>query len=88
MRIRAPGTGSLEVPVHLRNAPTRLMKEQGYGENYRYAHDEENGFAAGESYLPEALLGRQYYQPVTRGLEIKIAEKLDRLRSLNKIASK
>ncbi|MCP4429537.1 MAG: replication-associated recombination protein A [Gammaproteobacteria bacterium] len=80
--------GSLEVPVHLRNAPTRLMKEQGYGENYRYAHDEENGFAAGESYLPEALLGRQYYQPVTRGLEIKIAEKLDRLRSLNKIASK
>ena len=83
----AQQSGSLEVPLHLRNAPTSLMKEQGHGENYRYAHDEENGFAAGESYFPEALLERRYYQPVNRGLEIKIAEKLQRLRRLNKVAS-
>lgn len=83
----AQQSGSLEVPLHLCNAPTSLMKEQGHGENYRYAHDENDGFAAGESYLPEALLERQYYQPVNRGLEIKIAEKLDRLRKLNKAAS-
>ena len=83
----AQQSGSLEVPLHLRNAPTSLMKEQGHGENYRYAHDEENAFAAGESYFPEALRERQYYQPVDRGLEIKIAEKLDRLRNMNKMAS-
>jgi putative ATPase len=83
----AQQSGSLEVPLHLRNAPTSLMKEQGHGENYRYAHDEENAFAAGESYFPEDLRERQYYQPVDRGLEIKIAEKLDRLRNMNKMAS-
>tara|TARA_R110002095_G_scaffold98135_1_gene86149 strand:+ start:75 stop:1364 length:1290 start_codon:yes stop_codon:yes gene_type:complete len=77
-------TGSLEVPLHLRNAPTKLMKEQGYSQGYRYAHDEANGFSAGETYLPEALQGQQYYQPVERGLEIKISAKLQQLRQLNK----
>lgn len=79
----AQQSGSLEVPAHLRNAPTQFMKDQGFGENYRYAHDEADGFAAGESYLPEQLTGRRYYEPVDRGLEIKIAEKLNHLRSLN-----
>ncbi len=82
----ARNSGSLEVPMHLRNAPTRFMEEQGYGDGYRYAHDEADGFAAGESYLPEALAGRQYYHPVDRGLEIKIAEKLARLRNRNREA--
>jgi len=82
----AQQSGSLEVPLHLRNAPTRLMKEQGYGENYRYAHDEDEGFAAGETYLPESLGARQYYYPVDRGLEIKIAEKLNHLRTRNQQA--
>ena len=80
--------GSLDVPKHLCNAPTQWMKEQGCGEHYRYAHDEVDGFAAGETYLPDALLGRQYYQPVKRGLEIKVAEKLDYLRSINQAAEK
>ncbi len=75
--------GSLEVPLHLRNAPTRLLKELGYGKEYRYAHDEKDGFAVGENYFPETLRDRQYYHPVERGLEIKIAEKLARLRQLN-----
>ncbi|MDH5355831.1 MAG: replication-associated recombination protein A [Gammaproteobacteria bacterium] len=79
----AQQSGSLEVPAHLRNAPTQFMKDQGYGENYRYAHDETDGFAAGENYFPEQLTGRRYYEPVDRGLEIKIAEKLNHLRSLN-----
>lgn len=79
----AQQSGSLEVPKHLRNAPTKLMKQQGYGEDYRYAHDETDGFAAGENYFPDELTDRQYYQPVDRGLEIKIAEKLAYLRSLN-----
>ena len=79
-------SGSLEVPLHLRNAPTKLMEEQGYGENYRYAHDEDEGFAAGETYLPDSLKKRQYYQPVDRGLEIKIAEKLNHLRTRNRQA--
>ena len=79
----AKNSGSLDVPLHLRNAPTKFMKDQGFGENYRYAHDESEGFAAGESYLPEQLSGRHYYQPVDRGLEIKIAEKLNYLRSRN-----
>jgi putative ATPase len=73
--------GTLEVPMHLRNAPTRLMKELGYGEDYRYAHDEEGGFAAGESYFPEDMPLRKYYHPVPRGLELKIGEKLAALRS-------
>ena len=82
----ARNSGSLEVPIHLRNAPTRFMQEQGYGEDYRYAHDEAEAFAAGENYFPEALAGRQYYHPVERGLEIKIAEKLEHLRRLNREA--
>ncbi len=74
---------SLEVPLHIRNAPTSLMKELDYGKGYRYAHDEEQGFAAGENYFPEALKDRVYYRPVKQGLEIKIAEKLHRLAELN-----
>ena len=73
--------GSLEVPMHLRNAPTRLMKELGYGEKYRYAHDEDGAFAAGERYFPEDMPAGRYYHPVPRGLEIKIREKLERQRS-------
>jgi putative ATPase len=74
------GQGSDEVPPHLRNAPTALMKTEGHGEDYRYAHDEEGAYAAGENYFPETLQGRQYYFPVPRGLEHKIAEKLEHLR--------
>ena len=69
--------GSLEVPMHLRNAPTRLMRDLGYGENYRYAHDEEGGIALGESYFPDDMRATKYYHPVPRGLEIRIKEKLD-----------
>ncbi|WP_372875522.1 replication-associated recombination protein A [Pseudomonas sp.] len=73
--------GSLEVPLHLRNAPTKLMKELGYGDEYRYAHDEPEAYAAGEDYFPEQLPARQYYQPVPRGLEQKIRDKLAHLAS-------
>ncbi|MDP2245778.1 replication-associated recombination protein A [Pseudomonas sp.] len=73
--------GSLEVPLHLRNAPTKLMKELGYGDEYRYAHDEPDAYAAGEDYFPEHLPARQYYQPVPRGLEQKIRDKLAHLAS-------
>ena len=76
-------TGSLEVPVHLRNAPTRLMKELGYGKAYRYPHDEPEAYAAGERYFPEAMAPVRYYRPVNRGLEIRIAEKLAHLRELD-----
>jgi putative ATPase len=76
--------GSLEVPLHLRNAPTRLMKELGYGEKYRYAHDEEGGLAAGENYFPEDMPQRKYYHPVPRGLELKIGEKLAEIGRRNK----
>jgi putative ATPase len=76
-------TGSLEVPVHLRNAPTKLMKELGHGKAYRYAHDEPEGYAAGEHYLPDGMEDPGYYQPVPRGLEIRIAEKLAHLRELD-----
>ena len=76
-------TGSLDVPVHLRNAPTRLMKELGYGRDYRYAHDEQDAFAAGENYFPEDMPACHYYHPVDRGLEIKIGEKLAYLRKLS-----
>jgi putative ATPase len=79
-------SGSLEVPVHLRNAPTRLMKELGYGKRYRYAHDEPEGYAAGEDYFPEGLGRPGYYWPVDRGLEIRIREKLARLRELDRAA--
>ena len=83
-RAGIPKTGSLEVPVQLRNAPTKLMKELGYGQAYRYAHDEPEGYAAGECYFPEGMADPGYYQPVPRGLEIRIAEKLAHLRELDK----
>jgi putative ATPase len=78
--------GSLEVPLHLRNAPTKLMKALDYGKEYRYPHHEPDAYAAGEYYFPEVMEERQYYFPTDRGLEIKIAEKLARLRELNKAA--
>lgn len=78
----AKSSGSLEVPLHLRNAPTKLMKELDYGKDYRYAHNEEEAYAAGENYFPEELSGSIFYEPVDRGLEIKIREKLARLRSM------
>lgn len=71
--------GSLDVPLHLRNAPTQLMKNLGYGKKYRYAHDEPDAYAAGENYFPHELAKRKYYFPTPRGLEIKIAEKLAQL---------
>ena len=76
--------GTMEVPMHIRNAPTRLMKELGHGNNYRYAHDEEDAFAAGETYFPDNMEEKIYYHPVARGLEIKIGEKLTGLRELNR----
>ena len=76
----AKQTGSEEVPHHLRNAPTRLAKELGHGDGYRYAHNEPGAFATGETYLPSKLTDHRFYHPVDRGLEIKIREKLDRLR--------
>jgi putative ATPase len=79
-------SGSLEVPLYLRNAPTKLMKELDYGKEYRYAHDEPDAYAAGESYLPKELEGSRYYFPVDRGLEQKIAEKLAWLRSKDRQA--
>ncbi len=72
-----------EVPVHLRNAPTKLLKSMGHGDEYRYAHDEPEAYAAGENYLPEAIHQRRYYEPVMRGLEIKLAEKRQRLDALD-----
>jgi putative ATPase len=77
----AASFGSLEVPLHLRNAPTRLMKEMGYGQGYRYAHDEPGAYAAGERYLPDAMPDRNYYRPAPRGLEIKIGEALEARRA-------
>lgn len=74
---------SREVPLHLRNAPTKLMKNEGYGRHYRYAHDEPEGYAAGENYLPEGMPEPHWYQPVNRGLEIKINEKLAHLADLD-----
>ena len=78
--------GTRPVPMHLRNAPTKLMKELDYGRGYRYAHDEEGGFAAGETYLPEGMPEPGFYAPVERGLEIKIAQKLRELRERNAAA--
>ena len=75
--------GSLEVPMHLRNAPTRLMKDLGYGEQYRYAHDEEDAHAAGERYFPDDMDPVKYYHPVPRGLEIRIREKLEEIERRN-----
>jgi putative ATPase len=77
----AKNLGSLEVPLHLRNAPTKLMKEIGYGKDYRYAHDEPDAYAAGERYFPDAMPDRRYYEPAPRGLEIKIGEALAARRS-------
>ncbi len=79
---------SRAVPVHLRNAPTKLMKELGHGHDYRYAHDEPNAYAAGENYLPEGMAAPGWYQPVPRGLEIKIGEKLALLRQWDAAAGK
>lgn len=79
---------SREVPIHLRNAPTKLMKELGYGHEYRYSHDEPNAYAAGETYLPEGIEDPGWYQPVPRGLEIKITEKLALLRKWDEEAGK
>jgi putative ATPase len=80
--------GTRPVPMHLRNAPTKLMKELDYGKGYRYAHGEEGAFAAGESYLPEGMAEPGFYRPVERGLEIKIAEKMRTLRALNEKSRK
>jgi len=80
--------GSHEVPLHLRNAPTRLMKELGYGREYRYAHDEPDAYAAGERYFPDEMGERRYYHPVDRGLESRIAERLAYFRSLDKKSGK
>jgi putative ATPase len=75
--------GTRPVPLHLRNAPTKLMKQLDYGKNYRYAHDEEDGFAAGENYFPEGMAAPGFYRPVNRGLEIRIADKLNELKIKN-----
>lgn len=75
--------GTRPVPMHLRNAPTQLMKDLDYGKNYRYAHDEDGGFAAGEQYLPDGMTPPNFYRPVERGLEIRIADKLRELKRLN-----
>jgi len=74
------------VPLHLRNAPTRLMKALGHGRAYRYTHDEPDAYVAGEHYFPDGMPEPRYYQPVPRGLEIKIGEKLERLRELDRQA--
>ena len=79
---------SRPVPEHLRNAPTRLMKDLGYGANYRYAHDEAGGYAAGETYFPDGMTPPKFYEPTEFGLEAKIREKLDHLRSLDRSATK
>jgi putative ATPase len=83
----AQKNASLEVPMHLRNAPTRLMKDLGYGENYRYAHDEEGAVAAGETYFPDDMSPVKYYHPVPRGLEIRIREKLEEIERRNRDAN-
>lgn len=79
---------AFDVPMHLRNAPTKLMKSMDYGAEYRYAHDEPGAYAAGENYLPEEIAQARYYQPVERGLELKIQEKLAHLRELDKQSKK
>jgi putative ATPase len=84
----AKGSGSLDVPMHLRNAPKSLMKDIDYGKDYRYAHQEEGGYAAGETYFPDELGEQIYYEPVPRGLELKIGEKLTHLREQDRLARK
>ena len=76
------------MPLRLRNAPTRLMKELGYGDRYRYAHDEPDAYAAGESYFPDGMPAVEWYAPVDRGLEARIREKLDYLKGLDRRADK
>ncbi len=80
----ARSNGSLEVPMHLRNAPTRLMKDLGYGADYRYAHDEQDAYAVGENYFPDDMGPVKYYHPVPRGMEIRIREKLDEIEQRNR----
>src|SRR5262245_36698728 len=80
--------GSRPVPIHLRNAPTRLMKDLGYGHAYRYAHDEPDAYAAGEQYFPEGMQPVSFYEPTPRGLEGRIAERLEQLRDLDRKAKK
>ncbi|MDH5578761.1 MAG: recombination factor protein RarA, partial [Betaproteobacteria bacterium] len=75
--------GTRPVPLHIRNAPTKLMKNLGYGKDYRYAHDEVDAFAAGENYFPEGMPAVEWYKPTARGLEQRIREKLEELRRLN-----
>jgi putative ATPase len=77
----AKAHGTLEVPLHLRNAPTRLMRDLGYGKGYRYAHDEPGGLAPGQTHFPDGLEPRRYYEPVPRGLELKLREALERIRA-------
>jgi putative ATPase len=72
--------GTLDVPLHLRNAPTRLMKEIGYGKGYRYAHDEPDALAPGQTHFPDSMEPRSYYEPVPRGLELKLRDTLERIR--------
>ena len=88
MRAFVKKDGTRPVPMHLRNAPTQLMKNLDYGKGYRYAHDEPDGFAAGENYLPDGMHNPGFYRPVERGLEIKIAEKMRHLQSLNQTHKK
>jgi putative ATPase len=88
MRAFVKQDGTRPVPPHLRNAPTRLMKDLGFGAGYRYAHDEEGGYAAGESYWPDGMPPRRLYQPVARGLELRIGEKLAELRARDAEAKK
>ncbi len=83
-RKAASESGTRPVPLRLRNAPTKLMKNLGYGDGYRYAHNEEGGFAAGETYFPDDMKAQRFYEPVDRGMEAKIKEKLDALRESNK----
>lgn len=79
----AKESGSLEVPMHLRNAPTQLLKSMGYGQDYRYSHNEPEAYSAGQSYLPDEIKGTQFYYPESRGLEIKLKEKMEYLSSLD-----
>ena len=87
MKALVKSGGTQPVPMHLRNAPTKMMKDMDWGKDYRYAHDEGDGFAAGEDYFPEGMDNPYFYQPVPRGLEIKIGEKLADLRARNQQAA-
>ncbi len=83
-RAHVAETASYNVPMRLRNAPTSLMKRLGYGKGYRYAHDESEGYAAGENYFPDELAPRSYYKPMDQGLEAKIKARLERLQALDR----